>query len=998
MVGQTISHYRIIEKMGGGGMGVVYKAEDTRLRRIVALKFLPPELTRDPEAKQRFVHEAQAASSLQHNNICVIHDIDETPVDDTPQGGQMFIVMEYYDGETLKKKIAEGPLSIDRAVDIAVDIAGGLAKAHEHGIVHRDIKPANIMVTADGQAKILDFGLAKLSGRTVLTRAGSTLGTLAYMSPEQTRGEDLDGRSDVFSLGTVLYEMVVGRPAFKGDYDNVIAYEIANIEPDPVTSLRSGVPIDLERIIAKALAKSPADRYQHIDELLVDLRRLRQNSGPSSLVRRVSQPVPARRPHIKKILISVASLLTLVLGLVLIKSFFFQDVLISEAKPIAVIPFVNQTGDRSYDYLREAIPNLLITSLEQSKYLQVMTWERMADVLRQMGKTDVDLTDKELGFELCRREGIHTIVIGSFIKAGNTFATDVKVLDVSTKDLLKTASARGEGVESILNSQIDELSEEVARGAGLPRRTVESPPSPIAEVTTSSMDAYNLFLRGRADYERFYFPQAREFLEQAVSLDSNFAQAYLYLSATYSNLVEPQKMRRAIQKAKLLSDRAPAKDRLAINAQYAIVIERNRQKQLALLEELVRRYPNEKRFHFTLGAIYQGKNLDRDAQKEYEKAIQLDPEFAAAINGLAYAYANQGLYEEAIQGLQRYAALSPGDANPYDSMGEIYLKMGKVDESIAGYHAAVDVQPSFYPSIKNLAYVSALKEDFATCLRWSDSLVHASPTSGLKANALAWKAIYLDFVGRFRESSRVIGTMADLVERSGVFAAVLPWVQAWSALDRGNVASAREQFEEMRQALQEIRPNTPFTNRSLSTLNKAEVLLREGRVASADACIDNVRSLLDSVESYRTTLSMLAGILEAEVLLAGGHPDSAIRVYRETAVPQPVMATGWRLALYNRPPLRDVVPKAFLEKEELDSAIVEYEKLLHIDPRTRDRRLIHPLYHYRLAQVYEQTGKADMAESEFRRFLDLWRNADRDRPELRDAEQRLEKLSRVAKK
>jgi serine/threonine protein kinase/tetratricopeptide (TPR) repeat protein len=268
MTGQTISHYKILEKLGGGGMGVVYKAEDTKLKRLVALKFLPPELTRDEEAKERFVHEAQAASALDHPNICAIHEIDEA------EDGQIFICMAYYEGETLRKKIERGPLPLNQTLDLTIQIAQGLAKAHEHGITHRDIKPANVMIIRDGMVKIVDFGLAKLAGQSRLTKIGATVGTVAYMSPEQMRGAEVDHRTDLWALGVVLYEMVTGRLPFKGEYEQAVMYSIMNEEPEPILSLRADAPTALERVVDMALAKNRDERYQHVDKMLSDLKSI----------------------------------------------------------------------------------------------------------------------------------------------------------------------------------------------------------------------------------------------------------------------------------------------------------------------------------------------------------------------------------------------------------------------------------------------------------------------------------------------------------------------------------------------------------------------------------------------------------------------------------------------------------------------------------------------------------------------------------------------------
>jgi serine/threonine protein kinase/tetratricopeptide (TPR) repeat protein len=990
MIGQTVSHYEIIERLGGGGMGVVYKAKDLRLDRFVALKFLPADLTRDSDAKQRFVHEAKSASALDHTNICTIHEIDETP------DGQIFIVMAFYDGETVKKKIERGPLKLDEAVGIGIQVAQGLAKAHESGMIHRDIKPANVMVTCDGIAKIVDFGLAKLTGMSRITRTGTSVGTVGYMSPEQAQGEPADHRSDIWSLGAMLYEMVTGQRPFRGDYDNAVMYSILNAQPEPMTGLRTGVPMELERIVGKAMAKSPAERYQHIDELLVDLNRVRREAGQT--VTQMSAPAVTasrrKKTRWKRIVVPTAMFLGLVAAFFLLKPALFDEVLVSEPKPIAVVSFTNQTGDRAYDYLSEAIPNLLISSLEQSRYLRVMTFERMRDLLDQMGKKDVRIIDKDLGFELCRREGVQAIVVGSFVKGGETFATDVKVLDVNTKELLKSVSARGEGVQSILNSQIDELSREIARGVGLSQRKVESSATQIAQSMTPSMDAYNFFLRGREDFEKFYYASAAQFLEKAVALDTNFAVAYLYLARTRSALLEPSATVRAIQRAMALSSRAPDKDRLSIEARYATAVERNPEKRRVLVEELVGRYPREKRFHDELGQLYQGAGMVAEAQREYEKAIELDPIFASPVNGLAYMLAAQGLYDRAIETLQRYASLSPGDANPFDSMGEMYLLMGNLDESATRYREAIRVKPDFHSAYCSLGYVYALKEEYAEAIRSFEEAAAIAPSPLLRALSRIWKSIFLRMIGRVRESVVELDSVYRIARRAEPNGLLSPWhwMRASFELERGDPAAARMDFLEFARMYARNSPSTPVRNEVLRNAVLSHVDLQSGWLDSARIHATAAKSRIGSLEPGLKPVAQMVSLFDAEVLLAEGLADSAIHVVRETPVMGPSMSYGWFLPLYNTPAMRDIVPRAFVKKGMLDSAIVEYERLLRIDSGTRDRRFLQPLFHYRLARICEEAGRREKALSEYRRFLEIWKDADKDRPELLDAKKRVANL------
>jgi serine/threonine-protein kinase len=310
LVGARISHYKIIEKIGEGGMGAVYKAEDSKLARTVALKFLLPQALGSADERSRFIHEARAAASLSHPNICTVHEIDEA-------NGQTFIAMEYVEGESLKDKIGAGPLKLKEAIEIAAQVAGGLAEAHQKGIVHRDVKPANIMITEKGQAKIMDFGIAKSSSRTLMTKEGTTLGTVSYMSPEQVRGDAVDGRSDTWSVGALLYEMVTGVQAFKGGYEQAIIYSILNAEPEPMTAVRTGVPMELERIVGKALAKEPEDRYQHIEEMPVDLRAVKTSTTDVSKPTMMTMQAVARPSRVTRRRTLAYALGALILGILL---------------------------------------------------------------------------------------------------------------------------------------------------------------------------------------------------------------------------------------------------------------------------------------------------------------------------------------------------------------------------------------------------------------------------------------------------------------------------------------------------------------------------------------------------------------------------------------------------------------------------------------------------------------------------------------------------------
>jgi tetratricopeptide (TPR) repeat protein/TolB-like protein len=990
MIGDQISHYKIIEKLGTGGMGEVYRAEDLKLKRSVALKFLPEQLTSDTEAKERFIQEARASSSLDHPNICTIFEIDET------EEGRLFICMAYCSGEALKQKLAAGPLSVEDATDIALQAAGGLSKAHGQGIVHRDIKPANMMVTDDGQVKIVDFGLAKLAGAARITRMESTMGTAAYMSPEQARGDEVDHRTDIWSLGVALYEMLAGKPPFKGEYEQAVIYSVLNDDPESLKDMRPDMPEELEWILRKAMQKDPGDRYADMDEMAADLKRFRQESGVSGEI--IPPPAGAkrqgrRRSH--KIAVTAGALAILIAAVLMVKIFFFGEAEIVDPKRIAVINFVNQTGDTNFDYLRDAIPNLLITSLEQSKYLRVITWERMRDILKQMGKGDVEIIDRDLGFELCRREGIEAIVLGTFTKAGNIFATDVKVLDVATKQPLKSVSARGEGVSSILENQIDTLSKEISRGVGLPDRKIGTAADKIASVTTTSMEAYNHFLTGRENLERMYFDDARRSFEEAVRLDPEFAVAHLQLALVHGLLGNTGEMEEAYEKALRFAERATEKERLLIEAAYAGAIEKDEDKRFRILTDMAEKYPGEKAAHIGLAAYhFQKEEFDR-AIEASERTLALDPDYGPALNLMAYMIADRGDHEKALELIERYAAVSPGDANPLDSMAELYFRIGRLDDAIEKYREALMVKPTFGSGTR-IAYIYAMKEDYEKSMEWVHQFIAMASSTGPKVEGYLWKAFYYAWMGNLDFALRSIEKAETLADAAGNdrLKATSDWLRGWIYLDLGEISEGRRCFESWFRFSTNNNPALAAYYTAIYEFYMGLGDIEEGRPAAARERSEKIKTLLEEMESaFIKRVTFAEAYLRGEILLAEGRAEEAAGLFRNLPPPGIPSLESLQFIGHNVPFVQDVVARAYRDMGETGQAVRVYRRLMTFDPRSERRKLIHPLYHYRLARLLEEAGRPGEAAGAYETFLHHWRNADAQRPEPADAKSRLARLT-----
>jgi serine/threonine protein kinase/predicted Zn-dependent protease len=969
MIGQTISHYKITAKLGEGGMGEVYRATDTSLERQVALKFLPASLQSDPGARERLVREARAASKLNHKNILTIYAVESAEERD-------FIVMEYVEGRSLREILdSEDDLPIGQVVRIALQICDGLSSAHEAGIIHRDIKPANLLLTPKGQVKITDFGLATWRGASQLTKEGTTVGTAAYMAPEQIQGRTVDQRSDLFSLGVVLYELIARRRPFSGEHDAAISYAIINDVPEPLSRYKSALPPSLEQIIARALEKDPSTRYQTAADMLADLKRVKreiEGSQPSMASRSIAAaPVAPKRSALKYIVASsvvvVAAVVLLILKPFKLEVGGEQQASASEHS-LAIMYFNNVPDPNDSGKMAQMITSLLITDLSESQYMKVVSRQRLYDLLRQLGKADATKIDENTASEVAKKAGVKFILTGDILQSSPRIIVSSQISDVASGDVVSSQKVTGNPGDDLF-AVVDKLGAAVRADLTLPAQAKAEPDRPVADLTTRSADAYRYYLQGVDLSDKLYQSDAVASLTKALSYDSTLAMGYLYL---WLDDV-PDNQDDWIEKGMRHIDKAGWKEAHMLRGANAIQ-HGDLPTAVAEFSAVLERDPDDKLALRSRAIVYRFAARDfKAAAADLEHIVAIDPTDKSTFNLLAYVYYDMGDFDRSIRAINQYIALAPDEANPYDTRGDLYAYAGKLDEAIASFQKAIQIKSDF-PSWLKLAPLYIEKGDTAA----TTSLVRgmlASSDPETRSKGRIYLAIAPVHEGDFAKGVEIIdqGLAADRLEglqgegyrfKLGAKAGILE--------AEGNFSAAITIVLQLRDLTRQVVPTYVVAYSYLLI----EMYSQQGDFASADK---ELHALWERVKGRSPIDSSYAFYADgASKFWKGNYPDAVKSLERANALKKDEFFIAHMLA------------RAYLGSGQTDKAVGLLESW------TKDyheNRMHDPIdnvtLHYYLAQAYEKSGWNQKAADEYAKFLGIWYKADANLPIVADARKRL---------
>jgi len=965
VAGTEVSHYTIISKIGAGGMGEVYLAQDTELNRKVALKFLTSSLCQDESCRVRFKREAQAAAKLDHPNIVTVHEVSEYQC-------RPYFVMAHIEGQSLREYAENRELSIKQILKIGMQTCEGFQAAHESGVTHRDIKPSNILIDSYGRVRIVDFGLALVKGTGHLTKTGTTLGTIGYMSPEQVRGEEIDHRSDLFSLGVVLYELITGQPPFQKNSDVATLHAITHDSPETLLRLRKDASLELQTLVKKVLSKDLKTRHQSAKELLDDLARVAE--GTPTLL---SLPVFRALAYHQRRIWTILGIILAVSILSVMKpwQFFMQqdDQAVRGGNRIAIMYFNNLADPADSQKLGEIATNLLITDFSGSRYLQVVSSQRLYEILKLLGREGEKRIDPGIAKQIAEKAKAKWMLQGNILKVEPEIVLTAQLVEISSGNTVASQRIMG-GPEEEIFSLIDKLTEGIMNDLFLPEEAFKGPDRAVADVTTHSMEAYRYYIEGLEFGFRHYFDDAKRALTRAVELDSTFAMAYYRLSGLGTN------RRENAAKALAFSKNASHRERLTIEGFHAY-LSGDLQTAIEKGKEIVKRYPDDKEAYHNLGYMYDyGLHQKDSAIWHYTKAIEIDSFYEAAYNQLAYCYSDIGEFDRSIWAINKYIEFAPDQANPYDTRGELYVRSGNLDGAIESFRKALKIKPDFLPSASKLGNILVLEGMYVS----ADSVYRlylSSPDALNRARGRHYLAKISLHQGRFREALQFLslGIETDILELGDSWPLfqkkwLRAYIYAWFSHDYG---MAITEYEKARMILDRFAPdNALWINRINGAI--AEANAHNGNVDVADSLVGELAADADS-----SNPRVIADVrfYSAKVEFEKGNLDKAI-LYVEKNYETDSSAMYMRF-----------LGECYLRVDRLGDAVAMFEKSLRrYDAYNLDWPEFHVETHYWLGRAYQESGWNDQAIDQYETFLGIWKNADEGLESVEDAKERLARL------
>jgi serine/threonine protein kinase/lipopolysaccharide biosynthesis regulator YciM len=968
--------YQIIEEIGKGGMGKVYKAQDKKIKETIALKLIKPEIASDKKTIERFGNEMKFARKVSHRNVCRMYDLGE-------EKGSHFITMEYVSGQDLKGFIRQsGQMAIGTSISVAKQVCEGLSEAHKTGVIHRDLKPSNIMIDREGNVRIMDFGIARSLEAKGITGAGVMIGTPEYMSPEQVEGKETDQRSDLYSLGVILYEMVTGQVPFQGDTPFTIGVKHKSETPKDPKELNSQISGDLSTVILKCLEKDKDKRYQSAGEVRSELTNIEEGIPTTERVIPERKPLTSREITVtfglRKLFIPALVLVAVIIvGLVIWQPWSQEGVVpILSGKPsLAVMYFKNNTGDEGLDHWRAMISDLFIADLTQSKYIAVLSGERLFKILSDLNQQEAKDYSSDVLKQVATQGEVNHILVGNYAKAGETIRINVTLQEVLTEKILASEGVEGKGEESIF-SMVDDLTRRIKSNFKLSQEQITSDiDREVGKITTSSSEAYKYYSEGRKYQGKGKYREGIQFMERAVAIDPEFAMAFRGIATCYQNLRLYGERNKYMKKALELADRLSDRELYLIQGDSYRGSEKTYDKAIEAYTKLLELYPEDWTGNNNLGILYAAIEERDKAIERYKTAIRGKDPFIVAYTNLASSYRAKGLYDKAKETLEYYINNISDHAAMHRSLSQNYIHLGKLDLALAEAEKAFILNPTHYINFRRKGDIYLYKGNLIKAEEEYQTLLKSREPAGQGWGRVRLSQLY-ELQGRFKKSMSICRQGIEWAKELGDYG----WESGFhfglgsAYLASGNPEETLKQCDEAWRIAGKV---DILVRQRQALYLKGNALIEMKLMDEAQETADELKEMVEKDMNKKRIRRYyhLIGRIELEK----ENYTKAIQYFKEAL---DLESFG---PLTRNAKVIDSLAQAFYKSEDLEKSREEYERIISLTTGRLSDGDIYAKSFYMLGKIYEQQGDTAKAIEHYEKFLDLWKDADPGIAEVEDA-------------